>query len=60
MFTSKVKQRKIRNTVHNPVMGVGTSDNRCNEYFNIRGIYGEKVDWRFGSHLPQENCSCLF
>jgi hypothetical protein len=36
-----------RKIVHNPDMGVGTCDNRGNEYSNVRSIYGEKVDWGF-------------
>jgi hypothetical protein len=37
-----VKQSKER-IVYNPEMNAGTSDNRCNECSDIRGIYGEKV-----------------
>jgi hypothetical protein len=53
-FQSTSRQRKGRNIVHNPYMGADTYNNRCNKYCNIRGIYGEKVGWGFGSNLPKE------
>jgi hypothetical protein len=40
-------------------MGAGTSDNRHNECSNIRGIYGEKVGWKFGLNLPYHDGSLV-
>jgi hypothetical protein len=40
-FTSKARQRKDRYIVYNPDMGEGTSDNRCNECFNFKGVWGK-------------------
>jgi hypothetical protein len=37
-----IKQSKDRKIAYNPDTDVGTSDNRCNEYSSITGIYGEK------------------
>jgi hypothetical protein len=51
-FINKAKQRKARKLVHSPDRGVGTSGNRCHECPNVRGTYGEKVSWGFGSNLP--------
>jgi hypothetical protein len=40
--SGKAKQRKDRNRVQSPDMGLGTSDKRCKECSNIRG---KKVGW---------------
>jgi hypothetical protein len=39
---------------------VVTSDSRCNECSNIRGVYDEKVGWGFGSNSPWVESSPSF
>jgi ribosomal protein S14 len=58
-FLSKARQRKDRNIVFNPDTGAGTSDNRCNECANFRGIYVEKVSLGLAQICLRKECSSL-